>query len=255
MNLEIRGIRFAYASEPILKDVTLEVIPGEITAIVGPNGSGKSTLLRCVDGILRPQGGSVLLDGCSLQADNRRSIARKIALVPQEQSRRASATVFDVVLSGRRPHRTLYPRQSDLEIVTEVIRQLDLSEIAMRRLGELSGGQKQKVMVARALAQESRVLLLDEPTSSLDLRHQLEVLGLVKRLTRTRRLTTLVAIHDLNLASRFCDRLVMLRNGRIFAAGDAGILTSKNIEAVYGVKATVMKAQGRIVVVPEAPVA
>ncbi|RLG25115.1 ABC transporter ATP-binding protein, partial [Methanosarcinales archaeon] len=173
MKLKVKEMEFSYASTPVLENVCMELAPSEILGIVGPNGAGKSTLLRCIDRILKPQRGSILLDGQEIKEMSRMEIARRMGYVPQTSTRVFPATVFDTVLMGRRPHLGWRSNEQDVEKVLEVLKLLDIVEFALRDFNEISGGQQQKVLIARALAQEADVLLLDEPTSNLDIRHQL----------------------------------------------------------------------------------
>ncbi len=253
MRLEVRGIRVAYDGTPVLEDLTLSAGPGEVLSVVGPNGAGKSTLLRCVDRILRPRAGAVFIDGKDVAALDPVRLARVIGYVPHAETRGFPVTVFDAVLVGRRPHMGWRVGARDLEVVAEAIEALGLGHLAMRDVTTLSGGERQKVVLARALAQESEVLLLDEPTSSLDLRHQLEVLGVLRDRVRATGMTAVMAIHDLNLAARYSDRIAILKDGQVFAAGDPEVLTPANIEAAYGVKADVVRHAGGLVVIPAEP--
>jgi len=254
VRLEACNISFRYNSAPVLRDLTLRVRPGEILSIVGPNGSGKSTLLKCVDGILQPQGGSVMVEGTDLATLTRSRIASLIGYVPQAQLGSLPATVFDTVLMGRKPYITWAPTERDLAVAAEVIDLLGLADLSLRGIDQLSGGQRQKVIVARALAQEPDLLLLDEPTSNLDLRHQLEVLDIVRERVEATGLSAVIAIHDLNLAARYSDSIVMMHNGAVFSAGGPEVLTEESIETVYGVRAAVIQRQGRVIIVPEKPV-
>ncbi len=253
MKIEVNGVHYRYNSKPVLQNVSLQLGPGEILGIVGPNGSGKSTLLKCIDRILRPQKGSVFIDGQATSEMSRNDLAKKLGYVPQRESSKFSITVFDAILMGRRPHLNWRPSEHDLEKVSEIIGQLDLGEFALREIGAISGGERQKVLIARALAQEPDVILLDEPTSNLDLRHQLEVLNLIKEQAE-KGITSIVAIHDLNLAARYCDKFVMLKKGIVYAAGGAEILHPENIESVYQVKVSAISDSGRVVIVPEHPI-
>ncbi len=252
MRLEIRGVGFSYNSRPALEDINLSLGNGELLGIIGPNGSGKSTLLRCMSRILKPQVGSILLDGKEIASLKMRELARNIARVPQQASQNFPTTVFDAILMGRRPHSSWRPSQDDMKIVSEIISMLGLAELAMRDIGELSGGERQKVMLARAMAQSAEVLLLDEPTANLDLRHQLEVLNIIRRQLE-RGISAVMAIHDLNLASKYSDKLVMLNEGEIFAAGGQEIINAENVEAIYKVKVSIENHLGRKLVVPERP--
>ncbi|HNX39932.1 MAG TPA: ABC transporter ATP-binding protein [Methanothrix sp.] len=250
VNITIKNLTFSYNSHRILDGLNISIESSEVVSLVGPNGSGKTTLLKCMDRILRPKG-SILLDGREMESLSRQDVARQIGYVPQSSSTPLATTVFDTVLMGRRPHIGWRVGQTDLDRVAEVLERLHLEDLAMRDFSQLSGGQKQKVLIARALAQEPAVLLLDEPTSNLDMLHQLEVMETVSSLVREKGISAVMAIHDLNLASRFSDRLVMLKDGSVFAEGEPGaLLSEENISRVYGIEAMVMNAMGRPYVVP-----
>jgi len=223
--------------------------------VVGPNGAGKSTLIRCIDRILKPQHGTILLDGQNINDMRQMELARKIGYIPQTTAQAFPATVFDTVLMGRRPHLGWRSCEKDTEKVLDMLQMLNIEEFAMRDINELSGGQRQKVFIARALTQEPDVLLLDEPTSNLDIRHQLEVMDIIMNIVRDKGITAITAIHDLNLASRYANRMVMLSNGKIFSAGDpVSTLTAENIEHVYGVEVKVSNHDGHPYIVPIRPV-
>ena len=233
-----------------LDDINAQFSAGQSIALIGPNGSGKTTLIKCIDRILKPKG-SILLDGQEIERMSRQDVARKIGYVPQSSSTPLATTVFDTVLMGRRPHIGWKVGEVDLEKVAEVLERLNLDDLAMRDFSQLSGGQKQKVLIARALAQEPAVLLLDEPTSNLDMLHQLEVMETVSTLVKEKKISAVMAIHDLNLASRFSDKLVMLKNGKIYAAGGPeALLNEYNIGNVYGIEAMILNALGRPYIVP-----
>ncbi len=253
MKIEIENLEFSYDSTPVLEDVNLQVKEGETLAIIGPNASGKTTLLKCMNGILEPENGSILIEGKELENLGKEDIAKKIGHVPQAGNESFPTTVFDTVLMGRKPHGGWKPRDEDLEAASKVLEKLDLEDIAMRDIGEISGGQRQKVLIARALAQNPEVLLLDEPTSSLDLRHQLEVLDIIREQTG-KGISIVMAMHDLNLAARYSDKIAMLDEGKIFAAGGKGVLTSENIESVYGVEVSIENKDGCPRIVPEKPI-
>lgn len=253
MKIEIENLEFSYDSTPVLEAVNLQVEEGETLAIIGPNASGKTTLLKCMNGILEPESGSILIEGEELENLRKEDIAKKIGHVPQAGNESFPTTVFDTVLMGRKPHGGWKPSDEDLEVASKVLEKLDLEDIAMRDIGEISGGQRQKVLIARALAQNPEVLLLDEPTNSLDLRHQLEVLDIVREQTG-KGISILMAMHDLNLAARYSDEIAMLKEGKIFAAGGKEVLTSENIESVYGVKVSVENNNGSPRIVPEKPI-
>ena len=255
MNLRIKGVGFRYDSRKALEAVTCEAVEREILGIIGPNGAGKTTLLRCINNTLKPQVGVVLINGQDVSGWDRRRIARHMGLVPQSAVITFPFTVLEVVLMGRHPHQSLFGGESerDLEVVREALRLTDTLRFATRPVTELSGGERQRVIIARALAQEPDTLLLDEPTLHLDLNHQLEVLGLVRRLTRERGLVTIMTSHDLNLAARYCDRLLMLEQGRVYAVGaPEEVLTPANIRRVYQVEAEITRhpATGMLHILP-----
>ena len=253
MKIEVSGVCYSYNSHPVLQDVNLQLEKGDIMGIVGPNGSGKSTLIKCLDRILKPQEGSIFLDSQELAGMKVNDIAQKMGYVPQGENCKFPVTVFDTVLMGRKPYLNWTPSSQDLEKVSEIIKVLNLEELAMREIGAISGGERQKVIIARALAQEPDIILFDEPTSSLDLRHQLEVLNLISEQSLNE-ITSIVAIHDLNMAARYCDKFVMLKEGMIYAAGGPEVLTSENIEAVYRVRVNAIENSGEMVIVPQMPV-
>ena len=255
VKLKVKDVEFSYGSVQVLKDVSIELAESEMLGVVGPNGAGKSTLLRCIDRILTPRKGSILLDGQEIKTMNRIELAKKMGYIPQSTTSIFSATVFDIVLIGRRPHISWRSSDEDTEKVLEILQMLNIEEFAMRDINELSGGQQQKVFIACALTQEPDVLLLDEPTSNLDIRHQLEVMDIIKNIVREKGIAAIMAIHDLNLAARYADRIIMMNSGNIFAAGDpASVLTSENIKHVYGVEVKVNNHDGRPYIVPIRPV-
>jgi iron complex transport system ATP-binding protein len=250
VNITIKGLTFGYNGSRILDGLDLVIGDSQILGLVGPNGSGKSTLIKCIDRILKPKG-SILLNGTEIESIGRTEIAKRLGYVPQSSSTPLATTVFDAVLMGRRPHISWRVSDFDLDKVSEIIELLNLEGLAMRDFSQLSGGQKQKVLIARALAQEPEVLLLDEPTSSLDMRHQLEVMEMIASLVREKKISAVMAIHDLNLAATFADKLAILKGGKIFAAGDpADLLNSENIREVYGVEAVVKNDLDRPYIVP-----
>ncbi len=255
MTLRAENIEFSYNSRRVLDRVSLHLRPGRLTGLIGPNGSGKSTLLCCLDRILKPGQGSLFLEGRDLARLSARALAREIGYVPQNGAQSVAATVAEVVLLGRRPHLRFRVGPEDRRAVQEALAALGLTGLAERYFDELSGGEKQKALLARALAQETRILLLDEPTSNLDLRHQLEVLDLLTGLKESRQLCLAVSLHDLNLAARYADDLVLLHQGRVAALGEpALVLTPENLARVYGVRARVdLDSRGRPLIRVEAP--
>ncbi len=232
MILSVKDLGFAYPGRSVLEDIAFGVAPGECLAVLGTNGAGKSTLLKCLNRILRPQAGVVYIGENEVLKLSKGELAQKMGYVPQQQER-ARITVFDAVLLGRRPHIKWNATRHDRHIVTQVMEMLELEDHAMRYLDELSGGELQKVVIARALAQEPELLLLDEPTSSLDLKNQMEVIRLIKSVVQNNSIAAIITMHDLNLALRFADKFIMLKNGTIYASGGREIITAENIESVY----------------------
>ena len=236
--VEARGASFTYGGPDVLDDVSLSASAGELVGLVGPNGSGKSTLLRLVAGLLRPRAGSVRLCGLDPWRAPRREVARVAALVPQEAQVAHGFTVRDVVAMGRAPHQGLLAASTrfDRGAVEGALAACDLVHLAERRLGTLSGGERRRVFFARALAQEPRVLLLDEPTAFLDLAHQVAVMSMAEVAARAG-LCVVAVLHDLNLAAASCDRLVALSRGRVVAEGrPAEVLTRERLREVWGVE-------------------
>lgn len=246
MNLIVKDLQFGYNSRTILNGISLELRPKEMLGVIGPNGSGKSTLIQCIDGLLRPETGSILLDGKELKDISRKELARKVGYVPQTTSRSFfPSTVIDTVLMGKRPHLGWRSSNQDVKNVIQVLRLIGIEDLAMRDINELSGGQQQKVLIARALAQEPAMLLLDEPTSNLDIKHQLEVVEIIREKVMEKSISAIMAVHDLNLAAKYTDRIVMMKDGKVFATGTPeSVLTTENIRAVYGVVAEVIRNNG-----------
>jgi iron complex transport system ATP-binding protein len=241
MDITVQGITFSYRSTPSLTEVSVELKESEVLGMIGPNGSGKTTLLKCINKILEPKQGKIMLDGNELRKMSRLEVAKCIGYVPQTSAANPNALpVFEVVLMGRRPHISWQSSEKDTNAVWATLKMLNIEHIAMRDFYELSGGEQQRVLIARSLAQEAKVLLLDEPTSNLDIKHQLEVMNLTRKLVTQKRLAAAVAIHDLNLAFRFCDKIVMLSDGKVFAAGNSrAVLTPESIRTVYGVEVAI----------------
>ncbi|HOL42362.1 MAG TPA: ABC transporter ATP-binding protein [Methanospirillum sp.] len=253
VNVKLNDVCFSYPGADILHNVTFSIGPGQMTGLIGPNGSGKSTLIKCIDTILKPKG-SILLNGKDILTMERVALARSIGLVPQNGTSAMDSTVFETVLMGRRPHSAWRISEEDIHKVADALERLGIGNLAMRDFSHLSGGQKQMVLLARAICHEPDVLLLDEPTSALDIRHQLEVLEIVNHLVKERNMSAIIALHDLNLGARYTDSMVILREGKIFSAGKPDELyTPDMIEEVYGVIAEVISVHGKPHVVPIRP--
>ena len=235
--LAAEHITCRYGERTILRDLSLAVSSGEVVGIIGPNGAGKTTIVRALSGTLALSTGAVLLDGVSLTSMVRRRVAQQIAVLPQDPSVSFPFTALEVVLMGRTPHLPVMalPRAADVAIARAAMAALDVADVATRRLEELSGGERQRVLLARALAQAPRVLLLDEPTSHLDLRHQVEMYDLVRARTRADGLAVLSVLHDLNLAALYCDRLVLLTAAGVVAEGaPRAVLREDVLSRAYG---------------------
>jgi iron complex transport system ATP-binding protein len=263
MSLAARSVSYSYPAKRgaapsfTLNDVSIDVPPGAITGVLGPNGCGKSTLLKILTGLIPPSSGRVVLEGRSLADMPRRVVARHVAVVPQETHPAFDYTALEIVLMGRHPY--LRPMQfegpADIEIALEAMQATNTAQFASRSFTSLSGGEKQRVVIASALAQTPDVLLLDEPTASLDLGHQLDVATLLTWLNRERRVTMVLATHDLNLAASLCGALVLMRHGRVLAQGPtADVLTSDAVKQLYDVDANVQfdEKAGHLTVVPVA---
>ena len=243
--MEIKNVAYHYKGGPqVLQDVSFTLEPGQFLAILGNNGAGKSTLLKCFNHILKPDAGAVLLDGENLLSMSAREVAKRVAFVSQSVPS-TQMTVHDVVMLGRRPYMKWGFTEEDHAIVHDAMHRLDVEDMRGRFLNQLSGGEKQKVMLARALAQQPKVLLLDEPTSALDIQNQYQVLKLVRSICHKDQITAIVVIHDLNLALRFCDRFLLLKDGEVFRYGDRSVLDGEALRQVYGVQAKVVEVEGR----------
>ncbi|MEM2124630.1 MAG: ABC transporter ATP-binding protein [Methanolinea sp.] len=254
MRLEVENLSFSYGERQVLIGIDLAVRDGEIVGVLGPNGSGKTTLIKCIDYILAPVG-KVTLDGKDVSSMGPVERARLIAYVPQAFSVGMAMTVFEAVLMGRRPYVSWAVADRDIEVVTSTMESLGLQDLAFRKVTQISGGERQKVTIARALVQEPALLLLDEPTSALDLRHQLEIMAILRSRAKKGEMGVLMAIHDLNIAARCCDRVVLLKDGRISGEGPPEeILTGETIRDVYGVRVATAKVDGIPVIVPVEPV-
>lgn len=240
--LSVKDLDVSYGDRTVLSGVTFELGDGELLMLIGPNGAGKSTLLRAVNGSVPATYGEVLIDGVAVGSMDRRTVARRVAVVAQENETKFPITVRDFVLMGRYANGSAFGRESDDDIraAEKAIEECSLTGFASRSMNELSGGERQRVVLARALATEARLLLLDEPAANLDLAHQAAMFGLVRAKCRAGLLSAVVITHDLNLAAAFADRIICLQDGRVRAAGTpAEVLTAANIRSVFGVDAVI----------------
>ncbi len=247
--LKVENLNFSYKKHLVLEGIDFTVGAGEMVAILGLNGSGKSTLLKAVGRIAGLRTGTVTIADQDLEALSRPELARLIGYLPQK-SQGEPVTVYDAVLLGRKSHLGLIPAPRDLEIVDETLRYFELEELAFRSTGELSGGELQKVLIARAIVQEPKLLLLDEPINHLDLYNQLEVMNIIRRLVAERRIIALIVSHDLNTALRYCDKFILLRDKRLYACGRRDIITPRTIQRVFRVKTTITQIDGIPLVIP-----
>lgn len=247
--LKIDNISFAYRNRAVLEEISLGLGPGRILAILGPNGVGKTTLIRCLNAIHRPKSGTVMLEGQDVLRLSPPQMARRIGYVAQ-RTETARLTVYDAVLMGRKPYMGLRVSDADRACTEAAIGRLDLGALAMRSIDQLSGGELQKVALARALVQEPRLLLLDEPTSALDLRNQFEILTLLCAEVRNRGMATVMTMHDLNTALRFSDEVLLIRHKRILAHVPVAEVTPELIEATYDLPVAIHYLDGIPVVVP-----
>jgi len=241
--IELKRLTVGYPGLTVLRELDLRVEPGEVLAVVGPNGVGKSTLVRAASGALRPLAGSVEIGGRRLHELTPAERARMVSVVPQASNLPPAFTALDVVILGRTPHLGWLGSEGELDrrLAAEAMDRTETLALAQRRVGELSGGEQQRLLIARALAQGAPAMLLDEPTAHLDLRHQDRVLKLVRRLTNEQGLSVLLALHDLNLVARFADRVALLSNGRVRKVGQPReVLTPQELAAVYGIQIHVM---------------
>lgn len=255
MELRILSLSFCYDSIEALKDVSLQVNSGEILGIIGPNGSGKTTLLKCINKKLNFRVGTVLIDSRNVLEMSRKEIARNIGVVPQISSVSFPFTVFDIVLMGRYPHTKRFTGETekDIAITQHCLELTGIKYLSSRPVTEISGGEYQKVIIARALAQEPKILLLDEPTLHLDISHQIEILDLVRNLAQEKKLVIVIVLHDLNLAVRYSDRILILNKGKIFASGTPEeVINADNIREVYGVEVEINRSdrEGYLNIVP-----
>ncbi|MEF2145504.1 MAG: ABC transporter ATP-binding protein [Desulfovibrionaceae bacterium] len=249
MILSVSGVDFSYNGHPVLRGVDFGVESGELLAILGPNGVGKTTLLKCINAIHRPTAGMVMVENRDVLKMRPHEISLGIGYVAQK-SGTARLTVFDAVLLGRKPHIRWKATDQDLCMVDSALKRLHMEDLSLRHIDQLSGGELQKVAIARAMVQEPRLMLLDEPTSSLDLKNQIDILTLLRRVVDEHGIGAVMTMHDLNTALRFADKVLFLKDGRIHSTGPACKVTSEVVEEVYGLPVHVHTVQGHLMIVP-----
>ena len=246
--ISIKDISYAYPDKTVLEGISFEAEAGECVAILGNNGAGKSTLITCINKIRTPKSGEVFVKGQKLFEMSRIERARHLSYVAQKSAAH-QITVFDAILLGRKPYIKWTLTQADINICNSVIEKMGMQDFRLRSIDELSGGELQKVMLARALVQEPEVLLLDEPTSNLDPKNQRDVLSLIQKITQHHDMTTLVVLHDISHALRYCDKFLLLKEGKVYSYGDESTITEEAIFDVYGVKSTIIRVNDRKVVI------
>ena len=249
MTLLADNLSFSYTEDYIIHNIVFSIEKGDCLAVLGTNGAGKSTILKCLNRILEPRLGTVYINGRDSSLLKRSELAKKIGYVPQSHYCTRN-TVFDTVLLGRKPYIKRDIRQNDIEVVEEILDLLGLDNYSMRYTDELSGGELQKVIIARALTQKPKVLLMDEPTSNLDLKNQIEVLNIIRKILKKKKISAVITMHDLNLALRFADKFLLLKEGKCFDFGDASIINPESIKKVYGVEVMIESYSGIPVVIP-----
>lgn len=237
--IEVKNIGFSYGKHTVLKDISFTAQAGDCVGILGNNGVGKSTLVTCMNRIRKPDRGSVLIDGRSIHDMSRLELARNVAYVAQKNEM-SQTTVYDAILLGRKPYMTWSMNCADYALCDEMMERVGMTALKLRNVSELSGGEAQKVMLARAFVQQPKLLLLDEPTSNLDPRNQYEMMKLVRQMAREHGITVLVVIHDLNLALRYCNRFLFIKDGEVYDYGDETTVTEQALEDVYGIHASLV---------------
>jgi iron complex transport system ATP-binding protein len=246
VELELKDLSFAYKEMNVLKDINLILNEPKLISIIGPNGVGKSTLIHCINKILSPTGGCVLVNGIDNRELSYKNLAKIMGYVPYTTVNTFPISVTDAVLMGRHPHSGRNITDQDLRIVFETLEMLEIDDLAERSLNELSAGQLQKVVLAKGIAQQPRVLLLDEPTSNLDIKHQVNVTKLLKTVSEEKKMMVIMICHDLNIAAKYSDSIIMMHDGEIFAVGSPSeVITPENITSVYGISCKIIDDFGR----------
>ena len=253
--LQIQDVSFSYDQEDVLHSISIEFFPGEFVGVIGPNGSGKSTLLKILGGVLTSNSGRLFFKGKDFLDFNRKELARSITWIPQDHPMVFPFKVSEVVLMGRHPYLSAFTFEGDedIKIARSAMEQTQTLQFAQRRFNEISGGEKQRVVIAGAIAQEPQLMILDEPTSALDIKYQIQILNILKELNQKKNMTVILAMHDLHLASKFCNRLILLEEGKVFQDGKPEeVLQKEHLEKVYGIKVHLIRDHdGHIIISPE----
>ena len=253
--LKTQAINFSYDQDTVLHSISMNVSPGEFIGVIGPNGSGKSTLLKLLGGVLKPDSGQLYLKGKNYLDYQQKQLAQSITWVPQEHPTVFPFKVSEIVLMGRHPYLSAFTfeGEEDIEIAHSAMELTQTLQFAQRNFNEISGGEKQRVVIAGAITQEPELMILDEPTSALDIKYQIQILNILKQLNEDKNMTVILAMHDLHLAAKFCNRLILLEGGKIFKDGKSKeVLQKEHIEKVYGVKVHLIHDQnGNIMISPD----
>ena len=247
MSLILRNLFFDYQNKPVLENVSLEAHRNEMTCLLGPNGCGKSTLLKCINNILTPRKGEVLYGTEDLKGISIKQRAKYISYVPQENATAFPVSVIDTISMGRIPHSGRALTKKDREISFEMLELMELEDFAFHNLNQISGGERQRVLIARALAQQTPIVIMDEPTNNLDIRNQIHTMQLLEQIIRDKGIIALVTLHDINLAAMFAHRVLMLKNGHILSSGFTNdVINESSLKALYGVDTKVMNHGGEL---------
>lgn len=254
MRMSVRNLVQGYGSKTILDDISFDVDTGEVLALLGPNGSGKSTLIKTICNIMEPRSGRILIDETPIEDIDITDLAKIVSYVPQSTAADTYTTVMDTVLLGRKPYVTWSYRQKDIDYALDAMKAMRIIGYSSRDVSDLSGGQRQRVFLARSLAQCPSFFIFDEPTSALDLKHQMNTTIKMREVVHDKGAGMVIALHDINLAMNYSDKVLMLKNGKIFAYGTPDeTITEENIRAVYGVESRIMEAEGRRFILPMSP--
>ena len=253
--LRTQEISFSYDQETVLRSISINIKSQEFIGVIGPNGSGKSTLLKLLGGVLKPDSGQIFFKGKNYIDYQRKQLAQSITWVPQEHPMVFPFKVSEIVLMGRHPYLSAFTfeGEDDIEIARSAMKQTQTLQFAERGFNEISGGEKQRVVIAGAIAQEPELMILDEPTSALDIKYQIQILNILKTLNENKKTTVILAMHDLHLAAKYCTRLILLEEGKVFKDGKTEeVLQKEHIEKVYGLKVHLIHDQsGNIMISPD----